>query len=113
MGILINLGQHPNVASSVIIYQGTLLLGAAAFQYAVQGALQFDYVLFLGLVILLASVTGDFAIVKLVKMTNRQSLIIFAVAIILTIATAMTLTFQIIRFKNYKIDAWAFAPYCT
>lgn len=39
MGILLTFGQHPSVASSVIIYQGFILLGSSTLEYAVQGIL--------------------------------------------------------------------------
>lgn len=113
MGMLLNMNIHTNVAASIIIYQGTLLLGSAAFQFLLQGDVPLDFVAFLGLLTLACSISGDYLKVYLMRKVPRYSIIIFLLAGVIGVAVLLTVVFSIFRFINIKVDPWAFRSYCS
>lgn len=89
--MLLMIGFHPSVSSSSCLYMIMFTNCVGFFMFAVYGQVNFPFVLACAIFTAIGVFTGLFLIARLVKKYKRPSLIVFALATAILIATLISI----------------------
>jgi uncharacterized membrane protein YfcA len=87
--LLIELGVVPQVVAATSAYTVVITASSATVQFMVMGSLQYDYGGFFAAVGLVTTFFGQWVVDGMIKKYNRASVIVFAIAAIMVIATVL------------------------
>ena len=82
-------GVVPQVVAATSAYTVIITASSATVQFMVMGSLQYDYGGFFAAVGLVTTFVGQFFVDRMIKKYNRASVIVFAIALIMIIATVL------------------------
>ena len=87
--LLIELGVVPQVVAATSAYTVLITASSATVQFCIGGTLQYDYAAVVASIGLVATFFGQWVVDGMIKKYNRASVIIFAIALIMIIATCL------------------------
>ena len=87
--LLIELGVVPQVVAATSAYTGLITASSATVQFIIMKTLQIDYAICFAIIGLIATFAGQYVVDSCIKKYNRASVIIFAIATIMAIATVL------------------------
>ena len=87
--LLIELGVMPQVVAATSAYTVLITATSATVQFMIGGTLQYDYAAVVASIGLVATFFGQWVVDGMIKKYNRASVIVFAIALIMIIATIL------------------------
>ncbi len=116
--MMVEMGMHPKTISATAAYMILFTASATVAQFSILGVLPLDYGLYLVTLVFFSSIVGQFLINTVVKKTGRNSIIIFCIASLISVATLLLVTAMSIHLKQ-KVDVntgnrrpWSLANLC-
>lgn len=113
--MLLMVGFDPQVSSSSCLYMIMFSNGVSFFMFAIYGQVNFHFSLACAIFTAIGVFSGLFLIGKLVKRYKRPSLIVFALATSISIATVISIVSSIMSLHqkiNNDIDVIKGEPIC-
>mmetsp|Transcript_44763 Transcript_44763/g.132190 ORF Transcript_44763/g.132190 Transcript_44763/m.132190 type:complete len:118 (+) Transcript_44763:2-355(+) len=95
---MLEMGMLPEVSSATSAYMILFTAAAATLQYALFGALRLHYASALFVIGLVGTLCGQFVVKKIIQRTNRQSLIVILIAVVIGSSTALMGTIGTVSF---------------
>ena len=89
--ILIHIGIHPSVSSSSCLYMICFSSGVSFFMFAIYGQVNFPFALACALFTATGVFAGLFLVTRLIKKYKRPSIIVFALATAIGIASIVSI----------------------
>ena len=93
--MLLTIGVNPLVSASTCLYMMVFQTCMSMFMFFIYGNLNVEYTLFLAIWTGIGVILGLFVTSQIIKRYNRPSLVAFALAISIIIATALSITSSI------------------
>lgn len=106
--ILLEMGLHPTLAKATSQFMLLSTVASSALQFYAAGTLPLGYAVGFGIVGFVAAVSGKYGIDLYIYQGGRQSVIVFLLAIYITVAVILTTGFSIdmIWKQIYPVVAW-------
>lgn len=84
---------NPKVVIAIVLYLGLHIVPFAGLQFLIQGLVQIEYVLFLGVFVVLGTITGTLVVEKLIAKTGRVSIVVFLLGTTMVVVLVLIITF--------------------
>jgi uncharacterized membrane protein YfcA len=109
--MLVEMGILPKVMSATASYMILFTASATVTQFSILGLLPLDYGLFWTTLVFVSSLVGQKGINYFVKRTGRNSLVIFCIASLISIATVLLVLAMTMHMKHTDVNTGTAIPW--